>query len=99
MTRRTLVSSLALTAALQSQTPNPSPQTPPRPRRTPHKEWKPMLGVLGPYTPANVEFAKTQGFTNMILSAGQRSTLDATKVSDSEIQQVKDTLKRFDMNV
>jgi sugar phosphate isomerase/epimerase len=57
------------------------------------------LGVLGRYTPANVEFARSQGFNNMILSVGQRSTLDAAKVTDSEIQSIKDTLKRADMNV
>lgn len=98
MTRRTLVSSFALSATLGAQTPT-SPQTPPRPHRQPHKEWKPKLGVLGRYTPANVEFAKSRGFTNMILSAGRRSTLDAAKITDSEIQNIKDTLKRADMNV
>jgi sugar phosphate isomerase/epimerase len=58
-----------------------------------------MLGVLGRYTPANVEFAKTQGFTNMILSAGPRSTLDASTITDAQMQEIQATLKKFDMHV
>ncbi len=102
MTRRTLVGSLALAAtSLKSQSPQPqtTPQAQPRPRRQPHTEWKPLLGVLGPYTPANVEFAKTQGFTNMILSAGMRSTLDANTITDAQVQDVKATLAKFEMHV
>jgi sugar phosphate isomerase/epimerase len=87
MTRRTLVSSLAAAAAQQ------------HPHREPHKEWKPLLGTLGPYTPANVEFAKSQGFNNMILSAGKRSTLDASTITDAQIQDVKNTLQKFGMHV
>ncbi len=89
MTRRTLVGSLAVAATLRSQS-------------TKHeegKEWKPLLGVLGPYTPANVEFAKAQGFTNMILSGGPHSTLDATTITDPQIEQVKATLAKHDMHV
>ena len=96
MTRRTLVGSLAAAATLRSQTPRssslPSPDHPQR-------EWKPLLGVLGQYTPANVEFAKAQGFTNMILSAGPRSTLDATTVTDAQVEEVKATLSKHEMNV
>ena len=58
-----------------------------------------MLGVLGPYTPANVEFAKKSGFTNMILGAGPGSTLDATKTTDAQIQDCKSTLDKFGMHV
>ncbi len=97
MTRRTLVGSLALAATLKSQSPQASPT--PRPRRQPHTEWKPRLGVLGPYTPANVEFAKSQGFTNMILSAGMRSTLDANTITDEQVTEIKNTLTKFDMHV
>ncbi len=101
MTRRTLVSSLALAATLKSQSPQTqtATQPTPRPRRQPHTEWKPRLGVLGRYTPANVEFAKTQGFTNMILSAGMRSNLDANTITDAQVEEVKATLKKFDMHV
>ena len=64
-----------------------------------HTEWKPRLGVLGHYTPANVEFAKSQGFDNMILSAGPRSSLDARTITDSQLQDVKATLAKSGMHV
>ncbi len=89
MTRRTLVGALTAAATLKSQPP----------KREENKEWKPLIGVLGPYTPANVEFAKTQGFTNMILSANRHGTLDATTVTDEQLQQVKATLNKFGMHV
>ena len=60
MTRRTLMGTLAVAASVQAQ-------------KTP-KEWKPKLGLLGPFTEANVEFARQEGFTNMILGASPRST-------------------------
>jgi sugar phosphate isomerase/epimerase len=93
MTRRTLVGSFALAAALKGEQPA-------RPHhREPHQEWKPKLGVLGPYTPANVEFAKTEGFASMILGSSPRSTLDALTMTDAQIDEVKATLRRFDMHV
>jgi sugar phosphate isomerase/epimerase len=60
-------------------------------------EWKPKLGVLGPYTPANVEFARAQGFSNMILAVG--STLDPASVSDAQIEKVRTTLEKTQMHV
>jgi sugar phosphate isomerase/epimerase len=69
--------------------------------KIPHTEWKPMLGVLGPYTPGNVAWAKEQGFTNMILGsgAGKNSTLNAQAISDAEVEDVKRVLKQHQMNV
>ena len=103
MTRRTLVGSLTLAAALKGQTQSSQPSPSPRPahphHREPHAEWKPKLGVLGPYTPANVEFAKSEGFTNMILGSSPGSTLDALTITDSQIDDVKTTLRKFDMHV
>jgi sugar phosphate isomerase/epimerase len=103
MTRRTLVGSLALAAALKGQTQSAPPSPSPRPahphHREPHAEWKPKLGVLGPYTPANVEFAKSEGFTSMILGSSPGSTLDALTITDSQIDEVKTTLRKFDMHV
>jgi sugar phosphate isomerase/epimerase len=88
MTRRTLLgSTLAVAGALQAQT------------KKSHTEWKPRLGVLGKYTPNNVAFAKAQGFSNMILDAGPRSTLDAASMTDSPIQAVKTTLEQHQMHV
>jgi sugar phosphate isomerase/epimerase len=87
MTRRTLIGSLALAASLEAK------QTPK------HTEWRPKLGVLGPYTPANVAFAKSQGFTNMILGSSTRSTLDAASMTDAQIESVKSTLAGAGMHV
>src|SRR4051794_29022606 len=89
MTRRTLVGSLAAAAALQSQT---------TPRHS-HTEWRPKLGVLGKYTPANVAFAQEAGFTNMILDAGARSTLDAANITDTQVEEVRRTLAQHKMHV
>ena len=92
MTRRTLVGSVALAAAsraLQGQ----------RRQRPEHTEWKPLLGVLGPYTPNNVAFAKAQGFTNMILGSGPRSTLDANTLTDAQIADIKTVLANQQMHV
>jgi sugar phosphate isomerase/epimerase len=69
--------------------------------RQTHTEWKPLLGVLGPYTPANVAWAKEQGFTNMILGSGKgrNESLDASRITDAEIEKVKDVLKQHGMHV
>jgi sugar phosphate isomerase/epimerase len=87
MTRRTLVGSLAVAATSLAAVKTP--------------EWKPMLGVLGPYTPENVAWTKAQGFTNMILGSGPgaRSTLNAASMSDAEIAAVKATLDQHQMHV
>ncbi|MBV9081927.1 MAG: sugar phosphate isomerase/epimerase, partial [Acidobacteriaceae bacterium] len=90
MTRRTLLGSAAIAATLNAQSGE---------RRVRHKEWRPRLGVLGKYTPANVEFAKSQGFTNMILSGGPRSELDRASSNDAQMEQVKATLEKNDMRV
>ena len=85
MTRRTLIGTFAAAAAAQAQ------------RQAP-KEWKPRLGVLGPFTEANVEFAHQEGFTNMILGVG-RSSLDPNTVTDEKIEKVKATLAKNEMHV
>jgi sugar phosphate isomerase/epimerase len=87
MTRRTLVGSLAAATMLTAKQKNNYP------------EWRPRLGVLGPYTPANVQFARAQGFNNMILGSSTRSTLDASSMTDANIQTVKSTLAEAGMHV
>jgi len=84
------MSSLAVAAALKS-----------RSAAQPLKraEWTPKLGVLGRYTPANVAFANAQGFTSMILSCGPGSTLDAAAITDAQIDQLKSTLQKNQMQV
>jgi sugar phosphate isomerase/epimerase len=84
MTRRTLVASLGAAATLAAR---PSSRV----------EWRPKLGVLGPYTPANVEFAKAQGFSNMILGVG--STLEPISITDTQISNVRTTLEKAQMHV
>jgi sugar phosphate isomerase/epimerase len=85
MTRRTLVGALAVATAARGQG-----QT---------KEWKPKLGVLGPFTEANVAFARQEGFTNMILGAEPRSPLDAGTMTDEKIERVKAALAGNQMHV
>jgi sugar phosphate isomerase/epimerase len=68
-------------------------------RDTARREWKPRLGVLGPFTPANVQFAKEHGFTNMILGSSRKSTLDASSMTEADIQKVKETLQSAPMHV
>lgn len=88
MTRRTLVSSLAAVAALPASA-----------QRKPHTEWRPQLGVLGPYTANNVAWAKSAGFTNMILGAGERSTLDAATLTEAQVDEIKRVLTSSGMHV
>jgi sugar phosphate isomerase/epimerase len=85
MTRRTLVGALAAASAagVRGQT----------------KEWKPKLGVLGPFTEKNVAFARQEGFTNMILGGDARSTLNAETITDEAIMRVKATLAAQQMHV
>src|ERR1700730_1625898 len=57
------------------------------------REWKPRLGMLGPYTEANVDFALQEGFNNMILGAGPGDRgLDPTKLTDEQIDKIEDHL-------
>jgi len=88
MTRRTLVGSIGLAAASCALR-----------ARDNHHEWKPLLGVLGPYTPNNVAWTKAQGFTNMILGSGPHSTLDANTLTDSQIDAIKTVLQTNEMHV
>ncbi|MBV9303200.1 MAG: sugar phosphate isomerase/epimerase [Acidobacteriaceae bacterium] len=83
MTRRTIISSLAVAAALKARAPRLRP------------EWKPKLGILGPYTPANVEFARAQGFRSMILDGG---SLDRS-LADADVEQIKVTLQNAGIHV
>ena len=64
------------------------------------KEWKPRLGILGPYTEANVDFALQEGFNNMILGAGAGERgLNTTKLTDEEIAGIKSHLASKGMHV
>jgi sugar phosphate isomerase/epimerase len=86
MTRRTLFGSVALAAVAQAQ----------QRRRV---EWKPRLGVLGPFTPANVEFARVTGYNNMIVNIGRRAPLEPTTVTDAQIADAKALIQRAGMTI
>ena len=58
-----------------------------------------QAGILGPYTPANVQFAHALGYTNMILGSSPRSTLDAATITDAQIETVRKTLDDAEMHV
>ena len=49
-------------------------------------EWHPRLGVLGPYTPANLAFAREEGFTNFIIT---EEGLDPATVTDDQLAAIK----------
>jgi sugar phosphate isomerase/epimerase len=95
MTRRTLVSSLAL-ASWSARSSAAAPQTQ---SRKPFTEWKPKLGVLGPYTPTNVAWAHAQGFTNMILSPRRGTLLDPDSITDAQIEEIRSVLNKHHMHV
>jgi sugar phosphate isomerase/epimerase len=63
------------------------------------KEWKPRLGALGPFTEANVEFARQEGFNSMVLQATPRTPLDATAVTDELVDKVKSAVQRAGIKV
>lgn len=88
MTRRNLIGSIALAAAVEADAQRPV-----------RAEWKPKLGVLGPFTEGNLEFVKQQGFTNMILAGTPGSTIDARKVTDEQLEKIKSTIAKSGVSV
>jgi len=64
-----------------------------------HHEWKPRLGVLGPYTEGNLAFAHEAGFNNMILGATPRTALDAATLDDAQIANIKSVIGRSGVSV
>ena len=89
MTRRTVIGGMLAAGAAAAQAQQ-------RPQRS--AEWKPKLGILGPYTVNNVKFAHEEGFNNMIIGVG-RGTLDPQNATDQQIASVMDVLKQNQMNV
>jgi sugar phosphate isomerase/epimerase len=59
ITRRSVLTALAATAAAQAQRNRPP-------------NWKPRLGILASYSDANLEFARAEGFTSMQLRLDPR---------------------------
>jgi sugar phosphate isomerase/epimerase len=85
MTRRTLLGGIAAASQI--------------PQLARAAEWKPRLGILGPFTESNVRFAKEEGFTNMILGATRKSTMDPTALNDAQIENVRQTIAKYGMHV
>src|ERR1044072_5599945 len=63
------------------------------------KEWKPRLGALGPFSEANIEFARQEGFNSMVLQATPNTPLDAVKATDTLIEKVKSTVQKVGIKV
>lgn len=86
MTRRTLLGAAASVALVKKT--QAAPRT-----------WRPRLGVLCRYAPHNVQFAKDQGFKNLILDGGPGSTLDVNRLSDQDIEGIKDRITAAGLTV
>jgi len=86
VSRRAVLSGLAASAAASAQ-------------KFVHQEWKPRLGILGPYTEANLAFAHEAGYNNMILGSSPHSALDAAALDDAQIAKIKGTIERSGMHV
>ena len=63
------------------------------------QEWKPRLGVLGPYSEANLTFAHEAGFNNMILGATRHAALDAAALNDAQIAKIKGIIDRSGVHI
>jgi sugar phosphate isomerase/epimerase len=86
LTRRTLLGAFAAGAASKAQNREP-------------REWKPRLGILGPYSEANLSFAREAGFNNMILGASPHSALDAAALDDAQTAKIKGVIDRSRVHV
>lgn len=75
LTRRTLLTGITAAAAASLA---PGAQ----------RAWRPKLGVLGEYTPGNLEFVKSEGFTSMGIWANEGGTLPAG-TSDEKLESVR----------
>ena len=58
--------------------------------RAARTEWRPKLGILGHYTPANLEFARREGFRNMIISEG--GAIDPAHATDEQLASIKSAI-------
>lgn len=63
------------------------------------RTWKPKLGVLGQFSEGNLEWVKQEGFTSMGLWANHKNPLDPERITDQQIEKVKDTIRRSGLYV
>lgn len=77
LTRRSLLAGFAAaSAAVKASAANP-------------RSWRPKLGILGKYTPANLAFAKEEGFTSMGFWAQGGDNLSPKKVTDEMLHNIR----------
>ena len=81
LTRRVALSSIALGAAQVKMVGQ-------------GKSWHPKLGILGNYTESNVQFAHDEGFSSIGLWADPGTSLDASRISDAEVERVRGSISR-----
>lgn len=86
LSRRTLLGAFTAGAAVKAQ-------------HRERQEWKPRLGVLGPYSEANLAFAREAGFNNMILGATPHTALDAAALDDAQVSKIKGVIGRSGVHV
>jgi len=80
-TRRTILGALPAVAAA-SQT-----------ARAAASSWKPKIGVLARYTENNIEFTREAGFKSLELVCSAKSRMDATTVTDQDLEKIKKLVK------
>jgi sugar phosphate isomerase/epimerase len=80
ISRRSLITAVSAAAAAHAQ-------------RRQFPNWKPMLGVLGQFSDANLAFVKAQGFTSMELN------LDPRRLDDAAIDSIKDKVRSAGIHV
>ena len=51
--------------------------------------WRPKLGILGEFTPGNVEFAKAEGFTSMGIWAHEGGALPADTITGAQVAAIR----------
>jgi sugar phosphate isomerase/epimerase len=61
--------------------------------------WRPKLGILGNFTEANVQFAHDEGFSSIGLWADPGTSLDPDKVTDADIERVRQSLRRSGLHL
>ena len=74
LSRRTLITGLSAVGAAVA---------------APKPAWKPKLGILGRYTPANLQFAKAEGCTSMGIWANKGDTVNPATVTDAQLEQIR----------
>ena len=84
---------LAGAAAQFASAPSALAQRTPRPPM-----WRPKVGILVNYSPANVAFAKEEGFTSIGFWAQNNTNLAPGKMTDAQLDKIKADLKAVNLH-